>query len=551
MTGQRKRIALDGLWDFCFVEGAQVRDVDPDALPFDDTMLVPACFDTVPPYVGKRGVAAYANDVSIPAAGAWRLVFEAAGFTARVFLDGERISEHFGGYTRFHVDAPSLAPGDHRLVVLVDNVFDTSVNALHWGKYDWYQHGGLTGPVSLEHLGETWIDRVRLTTIAWKEGRVRVSLQPGGKGGRLPLIMRVDGHTLLDTSVDATPGATLEREITIPDCTPWSDRNPHLYDICVQLGADALCVRTGVRQVRVEGDKILLNDAPVRLVGVNRHHLHPDVGCAAPPELSFADARLIKDLGCNFVRGAHYPQDRRFLDICDGLGLLVWEESLGWNLWSDEPNDPLFVSQCLAQTTEMVEASANHPSVMMYGILNECHSDRDANRETYRVLLERIRELDPSRPVTYACNTYEKDVCLDLVDIVSFNVYPRWYDDLPHPDDVAGCFAWLKKVARDRAGAVRPIIVSEIGGGAIYGVRDPYKAMWSEEYQAELIEEVVRAFLDSDFAGLAIWQFCDCRASEETWLALRRPRGFNNKGIVDEYRRGKLAANVVRRLLTE
>ncbi|MFH0965160.1 MAG: glycoside hydrolase family 2 TIM barrel-domain containing protein [Planctomycetota bacterium] len=543
--------SLCGEWSFSFLEGARTLDVDPARLAFKDKMLVPCCFDVVEPWLGKRGTGAYARGFTVCARGTYRLVFESANHTAAIYLDGELLRRHFGGHTTFHADVRIASPGAHILVVLVDNVFDTAVNALHYPKYDWYQHGGLTAPVSLERLPETWIDDLRITTTAWREGRVEIALTSRGRAGRLPLSVRVDDKTLLSEELDTEPDRRVKREIVIPGCIPWSDASPQLYDVSVQLGDDGLSVRTGVRQVRAEGKNILLNDEPVRLVGVNRHHLHPTFGNSLPEQLSFSDAKLIRELGCNFVRGAHYPQDRRFLETCDALGLLVWEESLGWNLWGEEPQDPLFISQCLAQTTEMVEASANHPSVIIYGILNECHSDRKDNRETYRVLLERIRELDPSRPVTYACNTYDKDVCLDLVDIASFNVYPGWYDNLPHPADVPGCFRWIADVSRRRAGAEKPIIISEIGGGAVYGCRDPYKPMWSEEFQADLIERIVGAFFETDFAGLAIWQFCDHRSTQEQWLALRRPRSFNNKGIVDEYRRRKLAADALERFLKD
>jgi beta-glucuronidase len=148
--------------------------------------------------------------------------------------------------------------------------------------------------------------------------------------------------------------------------------------------------------------------------------------------------------------------------------------------------------------------------------------------------------------VTYACNRPLTDVCLDLVDVLAINRYPGWYhcgiEDLP--DYLDEHMAHLDGTGH----AHKPIIVSEIGGGAIRGWRDAHRDLWSEQYQAELLEKIIRhLFLDRQrVCGLSIWQFCDCRTSELSEDMLGRPRGYNNKGVVDEYRRPKIAYDVVK-----
>jgi beta-glucuronidase len=191
--------------------------------------------------------------------------------------------------------------------------------------------------------------------------------------------------------------------------------------------------------------------------------------------------------------------------------------------------------------------SFNHPSVIMWGILNESHSHDPQCRPGYETLLDRLRQRDPTRPLTYACNHPFEDVCLDLVDIVSVNAYPGWYEgeiaDIPAALD--RIVAHLDSVGHHE----KPLIISEIGAGAIPGWRDWNRTRWSEPYQADLLDAVIRhLFVDRKRAcGLSIWQFCDCRSSQAIRRILFRPRGFNNKGVVDEYRRPKLAYEVVKR----
>jgi beta-glucuronidase len=260
-----------------------------------------------------------------------------------------------------------------------------------------------------------------------------------------------------------------------------------------------------------------------------------------------SDVQQLLDMGCNFVRGSHYPQDARFLDLCDEAGICVWSESIGWQHTADHLTDPHFVGAQLAHIDEMVAVAYNHPAVIMWGILNESHSHDPACRPGYATLLGRLRELDGARPVTYATNHPFEDVCLDLVDILAVNCYPGWYGSeiARIPEEIDRIVAHLDAHGH----ADKPLMISEIGAGAIRGWRDWNGARWSEQYQAQLLETVIRyLFQDRDrAAGLALWQFCDCRTSEAVQKILGRPRGFNNKGVVDEYRRPKLGYEIVKR----
>ena len=334
---------------------------------------------------------------------------------------------------------------------------------------------------------------------------------------------------------------------------PWDLHQGNLYDLRAALvqndqPVDDLIDRVGFRTVKVDGEKILLNGRTVFLKGFNRHEDHGNFGCAIPPEAMMDDLYMMMDMGVNSIRTSHYPNDPRFLDLCDELGLLVWEEAHARAIPGEIMRKPLFAQQCKVSNEEMVHQHINHPCIYVWGLLNECESETEFGRETYAAQIKQLRVLDPSRPITFASCRHFNDVCLDLVDIVSFNIYPQWYLKDSTDEWTAKEIAWM-----ETAGAKnKPIIFSEFGAGGIAGFHDPFgRVKWSEERQADILEEQLGSLLSNPrVAGTYIWQFCDVKTSEETAWCMRRPKVENNKGVVDLYRKPKLSYNTVKAAYT-
>jgi len=550
---KRRVMDLDGIWDFAFL-----GDVDPDAMDiagivFNDRMAVPGCFDATPAYAGMRGLVAYRREIVFGDASLHRLVLAGVHHWCRVFVEGRPVGDHAGGFTRFHFDLRGHSPGVAELIVLVDNRLDYARAPLHHEVFDWYHYGGIARGAELHRLGDHHIDAVKVVTTSLSPPEITISLSALVEGGAmgLPLSLVVDGEVLVEELLEvSTSGAVVDRTLALPAAALWSPEAPNLHLLEVRLGEDDTRVRFGIRQVTTRGQQVLVNGEPVRLLGFNRHAAHPQLGHSVPEQVMLSDIQQLKELGCNFVRGSHYPQDARWLDLCDEVGIFVWSEAIGWQHHADHLTDPHFVDAQLTHIEEMVAADLNHPSIIMWGILNESHSHDPACRPGYERLLARIRELDHTRLVTYATNHPFDDLCLDLVDILSVNCYPGWYScEIERiPEEIDRIVAAL-----DQAHADTPLIISEIGAGAIYGWRDGHRARWSEQYQARLLETVIRClFVDRDRAcGLAIWQFCDCRTSEAVHKILGRPGGFNNKGVVDAFRRPKQAYETVKRAFAE
>ena len=542
---------LDGIWDFAYLGDLNPDDVNPALITFNNRMAVPGCFDATPAFAGKRGLAAYRTHVRAAEAVPHRVVFNAVHHWCRVFVNGAKVCEHAGGFTRFNVDLPVLEPGELELIVLVDNRFDTARSPLHMPHFDWYQFGGITRPVEFQRLGNLWIEGLKSVTerLDLPTLRLCVDYHSVHAAGREELKIIFDGRTLIQEKVDLVgTSGRIERLLELPGAALWSPRSPNLHTLAVRLGEDDWRARVGIRQVKVGGRQILLNERPIKLLGFNRHESHPQFGHALPDQIIAADVQQLLDLGCNFVRGSHYPQDERFLELCDEAGICVWSEVMGWQQKAVHLTDERFLNAQLTNLEEMVAVAQNHPSVILYGILNESESADPAARRPYARLLGHLRELDASRPVTFATDHVFEDLCLDLADVISVNCYPGWYhdeiEDIPrHLDQV---IEHLDGIGQGN----KPVLVSEIGAAAVPGWRDWNDERWTEQYQARLLETVIRYlfFEHERYAGLGIWQFCDTRTGNSLPMVLMRARGFNNKGVVDEYRRPKQAYDTVRKL---
>lgn len=561
----RKSESLDGLWDFAFLgDSLPAEAFSPAAISFDDKMSVPLAFDASPRYSGRRGVFAYRRRLSIRAGRRALLRLAGAGMRNLFYLDGTLLQDWRLPYSGGNIELPPSDRTERELIVLSDNRIDREKVPLVDEHYDFYPYGGLFRPLILEELGDSWIDRGRITPLDPTAGTFRLDLSTGGA----PLPAGVEPElSLIDEEGKDCPLEVLKslqtggrRRLTCRSPRPrlWSPEAPRLYRLRIRLGGDEAVERFGFRTVETEGGQILLNGNPVKLLGVCRHEAHPQFGPALPPSLMLTDLQLLKEMGGNFIRGAHYPQDQRFLDLCDAMGVLVFEETLGWQNRVAHFTSPAFLRDQEEQTRRMARNSFNHPSVILWGFFNEGDSHRSESEAAYARTAEILREEDPSRLISYASNHPLDDRNFTHCDVISVNQYPGWYgeegafDSETRPLDEIG--SRLEKIIAHFAQSdhgEKPLIISEIGAGAIYGWRDTLRARWTENYQADCLEEVCRKVTrDERICGVALWQFCDCR-TYQTGRVLLRPRGFNNKGILDEYRRPKMAFEAVKTIFQE
>lgn len=512
---------------------------------------VPCCWESMPDFSSYRGVGVFSREIETE--GAFRLVFKGVSHTARVCLDGREIGSHYNAYTPFAVAVTDVMAGRHLLEVYADNTFGEA-SALHIPN-DYMSYGGISRGVLLEELTDTYIEYIHAVPVMEKDGwKALVSLKvknwsAAGKACRLYLDLAGIASEAMELTLEAGGEKTVDFQLSAAEAETWEIKNPKLYTVRATLsdenGAfDDQIDRMGFREIRTEGKDILLNGKKLRIRGFCRHEDHPMFGCALPYAAIQQDLETAMDLGANAIRTAHYPNDELFLDLCDEQGILVWEENHARGLTLEHMQNPNFERQAETCIEEMITAHINHPSVIIWGILNECASDTEYGYECYKKQYDLIKHMDFSRPRSSASCKFKTDICFGLPEIVSYNLYPEWYHETPASEYVKDIYDWVQ---RESEGSGKPFLVTEIGAGAIYGFRSHTLCKWSEEYQAKALEDQITAVLEQEgCSGIFIWQLCDVRVSDE-WFA-SRPRTMNNKGIVDEYRRRKLAYDVVKRI---
>ncbi|MCQ2379954.1 MAG: hypothetical protein MJ025_03405 [Victivallaceae bacterium] len=524
-TASGLEIELAGLWDFGYSATNEIPDCD-------TVVVVPACADALLERFSREGYASFRKKVSIGGEVRLRVT---AGLRSRVFWDGREIGRSCLAYTREEYDFDAGEEGEHTLLIVTDNFRDDSKSSVFRPYYDFYGYNGIYDTVTIERLVPGKIDRIQVTPLAKKPGTVRISLHAVPPAPEI-LEISFDGKTTTVYPWSKT------LTIPVPKWKYWSPEHPNLHTVTI----NGTMATFGIRFLDWSGRRLLLNGKPVKLLGVNRHEAHPEFGPATPESLIWNDLVAIKRKGFNFIRGSHYPQRDIMLDIADRLGLLVWEEALGWGNIEESMTDAVFGDRQEEQCRKMVRKSFNHPSVIIWGFLNECQSDLESSRPLTTRLRDTLHKLDGSRPVSFATYKNQDDKCIRDMDVVSINTYPDWYDDNLTTGDMSAIGRRLQALVE--IFPEKPIIITEIGCAALYG--DHSGLRWSEEYQADYASTVIREIkARDDFSGASLWQYCDMRTCATTKKLLGTPRCFNNKGLVNEYRLPKLAWKAVEKAL--
>ena len=552
------KMPLDGLWDFKFEKNRMMENVQLPGFTADDRMIVPGCWNSMSRYYNQHGTACYRRVFTLGENLVDSfLVVEGFALRLRAWVDGREIGMSAQPWSTVEFATGPLAAGEHELVLAVDSTVDANKVKMFQNYYDFYPFGGLYHGVSLVMQRKAVeLRKVAVRTRDYKTGLIE--LEAIFEGAQKPLDFTAD--VAFDKSAPSKIAfkggkATLK----VPAFRLWSHEAPNLHHVTVAVeGAGSVTERFGIRQVGTQDGRITLNGEKIYIKGVNRHEAHYEFGPSTPAQLMYEDITLVKDLGGNFIRGSHYPQCDRFLSLCDELGILVWEETLGWGNRDWQFKDEEFCSLQIEAARLMARNSINHPCVIISGFLNEPESDKESCKALVDRLIKTIRDEDTGHLVTFACNRNSSDICNADTDIIAYNTYPYWYHHLPvtgeHSEmqaNVRKCHQEIARYFRNTYKDNRPIICSETGVKADYGVRDPRgKAQMSEDFQAEytkvMLEEI---YANKDLAGIAIWQMTDAKTyTRRTGGLTVRSYGVNTGGLFDLYRRPKLSADAAREM---
>lgn len=461
--------------------------------------------------------------------------FGAANYRADVFLNGEPVGSHEGGFTPFHFElTDKLRQGGNRLLVHVDN--RRRRDGVPAMGFDWFNYGGLTRSVHLVELPARHVRDYHLQLAPGDRQQVRgwVQVAPAQAGVavrvELPQIgMAVDARTDNDGRAAIAFRAPLDL---------WSPQRPMLYRVRVSAAGDVVEDEIGFRSIAVQGERILLNGEPVYLRGVN---LHEEIdGRRATSEDDYRRLlQQVRALGANFVRTGHYPFGEAFARLADRMGILLWSEiPVYQGIDFDDPATQATMRRMLA---EMIGRDRNRAAVVMWGIANET-APGPARDATLTALATQAREEDPTRlvaaafygPGFHGARLEMHDPLFPALDVIGANIYYGWYTPWAvEPEQVE----WVPPG--------KPLLISEFGAEARHGHRgDTGRASdWNEEYQAAFYRKQFRMIRRLGFVqGTLPWVLADFRSPVRMHPY---QAGYNRKGLLSDDGERKLAWDVV------
>ncbi len=498
------------------------------------------------------------------------LRFGSVNYLAEVWLNGHRLGAHEGGHLpfEFHV-SPYLQAEDNLLVVRVDgalapdrvppgNIAEDPLDTHQIGNfprttYDFFPFCGIHRPVWLYALPDVAIaDLTATTEVEDSKGCVQVRLEirdwskVGDENVTAQLTLR--GHGANISMQQAVSGEVTVAELSVPNAALWSPGAPNLYDLTVELLRDEqvfdrYTLPVGIRSIKVQGDKLLLNGEQVTLTGFGRHEDFPVAGRGTVPAVNIKDFALMEWIGANSFRTSHYPYDEEMLALADRLGFLVISETPAVGLFFQEAGLERRLELCRQYTRELIARDKNHPSVIMWSLANEPRSVRPPAVPFFRNLYELARSLDATRPVTLVSDLFTQEESFAFCDLICVNVYRGWYQE--SGDLAAGFRQFARILDETHAKFGKPVLVTEFGADAIPGHHALPPEMFSEEYQAEMLAGYIKIMNARPFvAGQHVWNMCDFKTAQ----GVKRPQGMNFKGVFTRDRRPKLAAHRLRAL---
>lgn len=556
----RKMQSLDGEWYYCADKEANGKEKGWEkALPAEKLpIIVPSCFSNELGMLMYEGSVWMETDFAVEKSNI-RLVFGAVNNECDVYLDGELLGSHYGGFTEFAFYAEGLAPGFHHLCVRVSNEHNEE-NTIPLSNVDWYHYGGIIRSVEIHEYDKAIVERVKLEYVLNEELTTanlcaKITLHSACEV-TAPVSLMLDGNVLAEENLTVNGDGEICLRAEIENVSLWSPEAPNLYTFAIGFAGDSLRERTGFRSIEIKDRQFFLNGKSFIFKGVNRHEEHPDWGFAVPLKIAKKDIDIIRDMGCNMIRGSHYPNAKTTLDYMDETGMMFWEEIPMWGFPETALANELVRARGVQMHTEMVTRDYNHPCIITWGLNNEVDTNTEAAREVAKLFRETLRSYDQSRPITYATHRPLVDICYEYADFISVNNYIGWYGG-----PLEGWPAFLDQLSaylEETGNGDKPLVMSEFGAGGIYGSTDLEDTItWTENYQQEYLEYTLDLFLNHPrMNGTIIWQYCDIRAGVRTnkfgvSRALSRPRSFNNKGLVNEFRRPKMAYYAVKKIYRE
>ncbi|MCR4957765.1 MAG: beta-glucuronidase [Prevotella sp.] len=472
------------------------------------------------------------------------LYFGAVNYDCHVYVNSRHVGHHIGGFTPFNYDISDLLrEGENTVIVKVDN--KRHAEDVPTQIFDWWNYGGITRDVRLVKVSPVYMEDYSLqlqkadAKAKMREISFSARLNKAEAGHKVVVsIPELKLEQQLTTDAEGKVGGMLK--VSAKKLQLWSPDNPKLYQVMLSLDTSTIGDSIGFRTIETRDKQILLNGEPIFLRGISIHNEKPYGGGRAN---SADDARTLlswaKELGCNFVRLAHYPHHEEMVREAEKMGILVWSEIPVY--WTIAWTNPKTYENAQRQLRDMISRDHNRANVIIWSIANETpHSkERDTflgNLAKYARTLDNTRLISMAMEVTGASNYVNRlnDNMNEYVDVVSFNQYIGWYRDVNDAPKMRWEIPYNK-----------PVIISEFGGGARYGLHGAKNQRWTEEFQENLyIENLAMIDKIEGLAGTTPWILKDFRSPRRVLPGVQDY--YNRKGLVSDNGEKKKAFYVLK-----
>ncbi len=471
------------------------------------------------------------------------LYFGSVNYHARVYINGLSVGEHEGGFTPFYFEITDIVRKSNNIIVVkVDN--KRLVDGVPTVNTDWWNYGGLTRHVMLIECPKTFIEDYFIQLEKGSMKQIWGWIKLNGDKRQQKVTLTIPEVNISETITTNTDGyveihSTAKFEL-------WSPENPKLYEVIIKSESDTIRDWIGFRCIETRGTDLLLNGNPLFLRGISIHEEAPIRGGRACTQ---EDAQILlgwaKDLNCNFIRLAHYPHNEFMLRLADRLGLLVWAEIPVY--WTISWKNSRTYNNTKTQLTEMIMRDKNRASIILWSLSNETPIS-DERTDFLKNLAYHARSLDPTRLLTAALNRQfmdeytiiTNDPLGEYIDVVGYNEYIGWYNGLPEK-----CDQIMWKTIYDK-----PHIMSEFGGGALYGYHGDTETRWTEEYQEYLYKQQINMLKKIQFLrGMTPWILMDFRSPRRSLPGIQD--FWNRKGLISNRGEKKKAFYVLQTFYKE
>ena len=566
MNKCRSLYSLDGIWQFCADRSENTFDnISSCDLPNARNIAVPASWnDQYEDLFQFHGKGIYKKEFDVPQM--WHgqeiyIRFGSVSGKAKVWINGKYLMEHIGTALPFEaVITPYLKFGEkNTVVVLADSTLDPwslppatlMENEGRMGfaqsypavPYDFFPFGGIQRSVYLYTSPKTRIEDITIVSeINNKTAEVQFTVELSNSfTGRLEA--EADGKVV---NICCKNTNSVSGKIILDNVRLWDIGKPNLYTLTVRLINDTVTDEYketfGVREIKVENNKLILNGREIFLKGFGKHEDFHIIGKGFIHAVTVKDFALMKDIGANSFRTSHYPYDENILDMADKEGMLVIAETPFVGLNNRNYTDEV-LERAVSVINEMIKRDKNHPSIIMWSLANEPMIETDEGENFFKVMAETARKLDSTRPITFVA-FYEPENTrgMQYYDICCINKYYGWYEWPGQIEESLDEF--IKCADRFYKKFGKGIILTEFGADAIVGIHTEPPQMFSEEYQAKMIKLQYEKFTELPYAiGTHVWAFADFKTAQTISRIV-----FNRKGVFTREREPKLAAHMLKEL---